>query len=108
MSGENEQHIVPLIQDITVKFRIPKAQTVTYAFPYNYTIEEVKKDVSEKFQILPKFLILKQTNNEHPLDDEQLLLNICDNNYGIVDIDVELSENAQQNNVRLEPQTYYK
>ncbi|XP_055617119.1 IQ and ubiquitin-like domain-containing protein [Toxorhynchites rutilus septentrionalis] len=106
-SGENERDIGPLLQDITVKFRIPKSQTVTYAYPYNCTIQEVKIDISEKFQILPKFLILKQTNSSSPLEDEYLLLNICDNNYGIIDIDVELSENALQNNVRLEPQTNY-
>ncbi|XP_053698711.1 IQ and ubiquitin-like domain-containing protein [Sabethes cyaneus] len=42
-----------------------------------------------------------------PLEENQRLFDICDNEYGVVDMDLELSENAYEQNVKLEPQIYY-
>lgn len=99
---------VLLLKDVTVKFRIFKSQIVTHAYPNIYTIEEVKKDISKKFQIQPKFLILKQSSSERVLEDVLNLFDVCDNNYGIVNMDLELAESAREENIRLEPQVYYK
>lgn len=97
-----------VLKDVTVKFRILKSQIVTHAYPNIYTIEEVKKDISKKFQIQPQFLILKQSSSERILEDVLRLFDVCDNNYGIVNMDLELAESAREENIRLEPQVYYK
>lgn len=97
-----------LLKDITVKFRIMKFHIVTHAYPNIYTIDEVKKDISTKFQIQQKYLVLKQVNYPSPLKEDQRLFDLCDNDFGVIDMDVELTENASLANVRLEPQLYYK
>ncbi|XP_058813955.1 IQ and ubiquitin-like domain-containing protein [Topomyia yanbarensis] len=96
-----------LLRDVTVKFHILKSQIVTHAYPNIYTVDEVKKDISKKFQIQPKFLVLRQLNSMNPLNDQQPLYNICDNEYGIVDVELDLTENADEENMKLEPQVYY-
>ncbi|XP_055523710.1 IQ and ubiquitin-like domain-containing protein [Wyeomyia smithii] len=103
----NDDDDILLLKDVTVKFHILKSQIVTHAYPNISTVEEVKKDISKKFQTLPKYLVLKQPDSMKPLDDHQRLFDICDNEYGIIDINLELSENALEENVKLEPQIYY-
>ncbi|XP_055586692.1 IQ and ubiquitin-like domain-containing protein [Uranotaenia lowii] len=104
---EEEEEEMLLLKDITVKFRILKSQIVTDAYPNIYSIEEVKKDVSEKFQIHPAFVVLKKAGSARQLDDDQRLYGLCDNDYGVIDMDLELTENASRENIRLEPQVYY-
>lgn len=105
--SQDEDEIL-ILKDVTVKFRILKFHIVTHAYPNIYTIDEVKKDISTKFQIQQKYLVLKQVNSTNPLKDSQRLFDLCDNDYGVIDMDLELTENACLANVRLEPQQYYK
>lgn len=104
----NEEDDLLVLKDVTVKFRVLKSQIVTHAYPNIYTIEEVKKDISKKFQIPTKFLILRENSSEKPLEDGLRLFDVCDNDYGIVDMDLELADSAREENIRLEPQVYYK
>lgn len=105
--GNGEDELL-VLKDVTVKFRVLKSQIVTHAYPNIYTIEEVKKDISQKFQIPTKFLVLRENSSEKPLGDNLRLFDVCDNDYGIVDMDLELAESAREENIRLEPQVYYK
>ncbi|XP_038104266.1 IQ and ubiquitin-like domain-containing protein [Culex quinquefasciatus] len=104
--GHDEDEIL-ILKDVTVKFRILKFHIVTHAYPNIYTIDEVKKDISTKFQIQQKYLVLKQVNSTNPLKDSQRLFDLCDNDYGVIDMELELTENACLANVRLEPKQYY-
>lgn len=104
----NEEDDLLVLKDVTVKFRVLKSQIVTHAYPNIYTIEEVKKDISKKFQIPTKFLILRENSSEKTLEDGLRLFDVCDNDYGIVDMDLELADSAREENIRLEPQVYYK
>ncbi|XP_058467871.1 IQ and ubiquitin-like domain-containing protein [Malaya genurostris] len=96
-----------VLSDVTVKFHMNKSQIVTHAYPNIYTVGEMKTDISKKFQVASKFLVLRHLNSMKPFDDEQSLYDICDNEYGIIDVDLKLTENADEENVKLEPHVYY-
>ncbi|XP_062538956.1 IQ and ubiquitin-like domain-containing protein isoform X2 [Armigeres subalbatus] len=104
--GNDEDELL-VLKDVTIKFRVMKSHIVTHAYPNIYTIEEVKKDISKKFQVPTKFLMLRENSSEKPLEDSSRLFDVCDNDFGIIDVDLELVEGAREENIRLEPQVYY-
>lgn len=62
-SSEVEEHeeIVD-IENVTVKFHLNGNQTIAQVYPNCMTLDEVKTDIGRRFEIEPKFLILKQGN----------------------------------------------
>ncbi|XP_055385066.1 IQ and ubiquitin-like domain-containing protein [Condylostylus longicornis] len=77
---------------VTVKFQISDTEMVAQVYPNCLTIAEIKQDIGKKFEVDPKFLILRQFEGEY--DDDYRLYETCSNEFGIVEFCLEISDKA--------------
>ncbi|XP_050088317.1 IQ and ubiquitin-like domain-containing protein [Anopheles aquasalis] len=93
-------------KDVTVKFHLAKAQVVAHAYPGHYTVDEVRENIACKFQVKPKFLLLRQAGAE--VAGHRRLADLGVSEYNVCDLELLLSDVARQENVQLNVKLYYK
>ena len=104
-SGVEEDEEDFILKDVTVKFQISEAQIIAHAYPNIMTVEDIKEDISRKFRVSTDFLLLKE--NDRILPEDTKLCDIKSNDFGIVELDLILSEEAGYHNVNLDTNVYY-
>ena len=102
----------------TVKFKINEFETVAQVFAAHTTVEDVLRDVADKFRLKRRFLQVKQGSVTIPPDWRVGdLPTQGKHDYGIVEVDLLLSDLAVQYNsnvafegdrLRLDTDIYYR
>jgi hypothetical protein len=93
------------LKDVTVKFQISEAQIIAHAYPNIMTIEDIKEDIAKKFRVSTDFLLLKK--DDQVLSEDVKLCDIKSNDFGIIELDLILSDGANYHNVNLDTNVYY-
>lgn len=93
-------------ENVTVKFKISDVQIIAHTYSNNLTFEEVKFDIASKFKVDAKYLQLLHCDT--PIPDEQKIIEICRNNFGIIDVHLQLLPEAEFDNVQLDVNVYYR
>lgn len=83
-------------RNITVKFQLNKFQTVAQVYDNTLDIGIVKTDIATKFQIDPKYVDI--CKDAKVVADNFKLYELCHNDFGILELDLELSAEARQFN----------
>ncbi|XP_001358727.2 IQ and ubiquitin-like domain-containing protein [Drosophila pseudoobscura] len=86
-SEHTEEGCVEL-ENVTVKFRISEMDIVAQVYPNCMTLAEVKQDISRKFEVEPKLLVLRQENR--PLCDSLPINSTKFDEFGIHEFELEL------------------
>lgn len=102
--------------NITVRFELNKFDTVAQVYPELTTISDVLDDVASKFQLLPKYLAIKnKLGGTYPKTAR--LIQLCTNAFRIFDVKLCLSDLADHINdsihkehekIRLDTALYYR
>lgn len=105
-----------LARNITVRFELTEFDTVAQVYPELTTIADVLEDVASKFQLLPKYLTIKQKfGGSFPKAAH--LIQLCTNTFRIFDVKLGLSDLANHINesihnehekIRLDTALYYR
>lgn len=85
---------------ITVKFHFNETETVVQVYNSEEYISTILKDIAEKFILPTKYLALHSDENQKRLSGNLQLNEICQNDFGIIDLKLELSELAHDINAR--------
>lgn len=102
--------------NITVRFELNEFDTVAQVYPESTSIGEVVEDVSSKFQLLPKYLSIKQKFGAK-ITKNAKLFQLCTNSFRILDVKLGLSDLANHINesicnehekIRLDTNFYYR
>lgn len=102
--SEIVKHIVdelPLSEkctNIIVKFQLNTSHIVVQTYASNLTVAQIRKDLSGKFQVPDQYLQLKQFGRM--LADTVHLRETEKNDYGIVDLELGLSDDVAYLNSR--------
>lgn len=103
-------------RNITVRFELNKFDTVAQVYPELTTIADVLDDVSAKFQLLPKYLTIRQKSGGG-FPKGARLIQLCTNSFRIFDVTLGLSDLAKHINesisnehekIRLDTTLYYR
>lgn len=103
-------------KNITVRFELNEFDTVAQVYPELMSIGEVLDDVASKFQLLPKYLSIKQ-KFKAKVPKTARLLQLCTNTFRILDVKLGLSDLANHINesisnehekIRLDTDLYYR
>lgn len=103
-------------KNVTVRFELNEFDTVAQVYPELTTIGEVLDDVASKFQLLPKYLSIKQKFGAK-VPKTARLYQLCTNDFGILDFKLGLSDLANHINesirvehekIRLDTNLYYR
>lgn len=92
-------------RDVTVKFLVDNAQTIAQTYPNNVSILEVKRDIAEKFQVKETDIVFKQCNVEVP--NSMTVSDVFTNEFGVIDIQLDLNDEAIDNDVILDANVYF-
>ncbi|XP_067618057.1 IQ motif and ubiquitin-like domain-containing protein [Eurosta solidaginis] len=82
-------------ENVTVKFRVAGSRIVAQVYSNRMTIADIKADISSKFEVDPKYVVLKQDEREIP--NRCLLIQTDSNQFGIFEFDLELLDEAEMN-----------
>lgn len=92
-------------RDVTVKFQVDNAQTIAQTYPSALSIIEVKRDIAEKFQVKEDDILFKQCNVEVP--NSITISDVVTNEFGVIDIQLDLTDDAIDNDVVLDTSVYF-
>ncbi|GAB0094271.1 IQ and ubiquitin-like domain-containing protein [Sergentomyia squamirostris] len=92
-------------RDVTVKFQISESQIVAHVYDSRITIGEMKRDMGSKFNISSDYLAIRQKTTT--IDDNYKLQDLVRNNFGIIEVHLTLTEDAQAARMILDLSTYY-
>lgn len=104
-------------KNITVRFKLNDFETIAQVYPGTSTIAHVLDDIASKFQLLSKYLSIKREKYYAKLPKTVQLSQICTNDFGIVDVQLGLSDLAKHINdsirneyerIRLDTDLYYR
>ncbi|CRK94928.1 CLUMA_CG008419, isoform A [Clunio marinus] len=92
---------------VTVKIELPENSENVLAvnFPHSFNIEQLKEDISKKFKISGKHLIILQ--GDETLNDDDKLCHLDLNHFGIIEIKLRLTEDAISEDIKLDTSVYY-
>lgn len=103
-------------KNITVRFELNEFDTIAQIYSELTTVEDVVEDVASKFQLLPKYLSIKQKFGAK-ITRTSRLYQLCSNTFRILDVKLRLSELANHINesisnehekIRLDTNLYYR
>lgn len=100
--------------NVTVKFHFNEYDTVAQVYPNDQTVNFILKDIAAKFQLPPKYVSLRSDGNQSRLPGNAELRTICENDFGILDLELGLSEFARGVNasedgkIELRTEVYYR
>lgn len=106
-----------LDRNITVRFELNEFDTVAQVYPELTTIEDVLEDVASKFQLLPKYVTMKQKFGAKLPKTAHLYQLLGPNDFGIFDVKLGLSDLANHINesirnehekIQLDTNLYYR
>lgn len=92
-------------KDVTVKFLVDNAQCLAQTYPNTSLISEIKKDIAGKFQVQVEDIVFKQGNQQ--VIGGIALCNAEQNEFGVIEIQLELTDDAIDNDVTLDTNVYY-
>lgn len=104
-------------ENATIRFNINDCDTVAQVYPLNWTIANILDDIAPKFQLLPKYVSLRRDKFAPRLLKTVQLMQLCRNDFFIVDVQMGLSDLANQINdgiknpyekIRLDTDLYYR
>jgi hypothetical protein len=94
-------------KNVTVKIQIPETEnTLAHSYSMSMKIEELIEDIAKKFKVESKFLKIFQFQDE--ILNNKSLAQLIFNEFGIIEISVQLSEEALDNNITLDTNVYYR
>lgn len=93
-------------ENVTVKFEISEEKTIAHTYLNSLTFQEVKTDIASKFKIDPKYIQFLHCGIG--IRDEKRIYDICRNDFGILDVKLQLLPEAEFDNVRLDVNVYYR
>lgn len=105
-----------LDKNITVRFELNEFDTVAQVYIESTKIEDVLDDVASKFQLLAKYLSIKQKNGAK-IPKTSRLHRLCMNTFGILDVKLDLSDlavhinegiHSEHEKIRLDTNLYYR
>lgn len=103
-------------KNITVRFEVNEFDTVAQVYSEHSLIADVLDDVASKFQLLPKYLSIKQKYGAK-IPKTARLYQLCKNDFRILDVELELSDLANHINesicnahekIRIDTHLYYR
>lgn len=100
---QSEQNTSPISssqsqdKNITVRFEVNEFDTVAQVYSEQTTIADVLDDVASKFQMLPKYLSIKQKFGSK-IPKTARLHQLCTNDFRILDVKLDLSDLANHIN----------
>lgn len=103
-------------KNITVKFKINEFETIAQVYPSNFTIANVLKDISQKFQLKSKYVAIQREDGTK-IPSALRLHEICQNEFFIVGFRLVLSDLAHCANsnaerecekIKLDADVYYR
>lgn len=110
-------HIDP-DENVTTKFIIDGKYTIAQVYNGRMTIENVLVDLSEKFTVDIKYLFLTHDDDgEGPLPDTLRICEIPNDQFGVIQLNLHLTEQARIDNededklgriIRLDPDVFYR
>lgn len=92
-------------RDVTVKFQVDNGQCIAQTYPITLLVSEIKKDIASKFQVNSDDIIFKQGNVLVPANIS--LSDVVTNEFGVVELQLDLTDEAIDNDVVLETSVYY-
>jgi hypothetical protein len=92
---------------ITAKIQIADdtENVIALNFPDNFNVENLKEDLSKKFNIKSENLLVFQ--NDEEIRNENLLAELKLNDFGIIEILLKLNDAAIDEGVKLDTTVYY-
>jgi hypothetical protein len=92
---------------ITVKIHLPDdtENVLAVNFSDSTTVDKFKRDISNRFKISSVDLLVLQKEEE--IDDEILLSDLLLNEFGIVEINLKLKDEASTNGIILDASVYF-
>lgn len=90
------QSITEMYKNMTVKFQLNNFHTVVQVYPNRLSLEEIKKDIGQKFKVDGKYLCLHQ--NMVNCSDALRLCDVERNDFGIIEFELKLNELAVEYN----------
>lgn len=84
--------------NITVKFHFNEYDTVAQVYPNDRTVNFILNDIASKFKLPAKYISLRFNGNRSRLPGNAELRTICENDFGILDLELSLSEFAREVN----------
>ncbi|KAJ6638626.1 IQ and ubiquitin-like domain-containing protein, partial [Pseudolycoriella hygida] len=85
-----------IYEKVTVKFQLNDLHTVAQVYSNQSSIEAVKKDIGEKFQVKPEYLSIRQGSFRVP--NSWRLFEVESNRFGIVEFQLSLNRLAKEFN----------
>lgn len=104
-------------QNVTVRFKLNEFETIAQVYSATTTIEQTLDDIAAKFQLLPKYLTIKPEKFGPKFPKTVLLKHLCKNEFGILDVQLCLSDLANHINesihndfekIQLDTELYYR
>lgn len=104
-------------KNVTVRFKLNEFETIAQVYSSTTTIEQTLDDIASKFQLLPKYLSIKPENFESKFSKTFQLKQLCTNEFGILDVQLGLSDLANHINesiqndfekIQLDTDLYYR
>jgi hypothetical protein len=94
-------------KSLTVKIQLPEDRENVLAvnFPNTFTVKSLKDDIAKKFKILSDQLLVQQ--DESDIDDSRMLHSLNLNDFGIIEIKLQLSDHAINEGVSLDTGVYF-
>lgn len=103
-------------ENISVKFRFNEIETVVQVYHSDLSISAILKDIADKFMLPSKCITLYRDGDRKRISGNCELHEICQNDFGIVDVNLELSDLAHEINerrnvddqIKLSSEVYYR
>ncbi|KAG5670744.1 hypothetical protein PVAND_000985 [Polypedilum vanderplanki] len=98
---------IEAINPITVKIKLDEnvENTIAVNFPQSFNVGNLKEDISKKFNVDTKSLLVYQ--HEEEIENDQMLASLLLNDFGIVEIKLKLTEEATLAGEKLDINVYY-
>lgn len=104
-------------ENVTVRFKLNDFETIAQVYPESTTVENILDDIASKFQLLTKYVTVKPEKFGPKFPKNIELKQLCKNEFGILDVQLCLSDLAIHINesiyndfekIRLDTELYYR
>lgn len=105
---EQQENLSSTNNLITVKFQITETQIIAQSFRASLSVKQIKRDIAGKFKVPDNVLRVYDDQQQWIKDEEVLLNDLSRNQFGIVELRLELAEhNGDENKTKLDLSVYY-
>lgn len=101
----------------TVKIQLPETEnTLAHTYVDSLKIQDFKNDIAKKFKVEANLFEIyqvtgKKESGEQIIElcvEDQILRELVKNDFGIIDIQLKLTEEATAKNIKLDTNVYYR